>query len=59
MGLHIGMPVTATNDTSTHLITNYNGIGKRNQDRDYQILQTGEDELVPLWKALRATTAAP
>ena len=33
MGLHIGMPVTATNDTSTHLITNYNGIGKRNQDR--------------------------
>ncbi|KID94906.1 patatin-like phospholipase, partial [Metarhizium majus ARSEF 297] len=32
MGLHIGMPVTATNDTSTHLVTNYNGVGKRNQD---------------------------
>lgn len=27
MGMHIGMPVTTTEDTTTFLITNYNGVG--------------------------------
>ncbi|KAK2595185.1 hypothetical protein QQS21_007090 [Conoideocrella luteorostrata] len=60
MGFHIGMPVTSTDDASTYLITNYNGAGKRAEDSDYYILRAlDEGGDVPLWQALRATTAAP
>ncbi|KAM4062582.1 patatin-like phospholipase domain-containing protein [Hirsutella rhossiliensis] len=60
MGQFVGMPVTATGDASTYIVTNYNGVGNSDERAGYRNIQPAAGiSGVPLWKFLRGSTAAP
>ncbi|KAM3477663.1 hypothetical protein MY8738_006314 [Beauveria namnaoensis] len=57
MGLHVGFPVVTAEDTATLVVANDGGTGDpEDAVANFQILESKD---VPLWQALRATTAAP
>ncbi|KAM3448970.1 hypothetical protein NHJ6243_010036, partial [Beauveria neobassiana] len=60
MGISLGVTLTTTDDASTCIATNYNGVGGRNNGTDYTTLtfRNGARN-VPLWEILRCCTAAP
>ncbi|KAH8655641.1 patatin-like phospholipase-like protein [Xylariales sp. PMI_506] len=60
MGTMVGMPVTTIRDIQPCVFTNYNGVGKRDRNSDYDIVKSeGATRRIPLWELLRCATAAP
>ncbi|ODA75779.1 hypothetical protein RJ55_08725 [Drechmeria coniospora] len=60
MGALLGVTLTSTDDTSTFILTNYNGVGQRQSHSGYDILNLRKSACdVPLWEILRCCTAAP
>ncbi|KAH7303728.1 acyl transferase/acyl hydrolase/lysophospholipase [Stachybotrys elegans] len=57
MGTMIGVPVTTIRDAALCVFTNYNGVGNRETNNDYHVLQNSARVL--LWEVLRCATAAP
>ncbi|KAI9656458.1 MAG: hypothetical protein M1821_004664 [Bathelium mastoideum] len=58
LGTRIGIPVSTIRKPSLCVFTNYNGIGVRDQDCGYHVLQPKKGD-VPVWKIARSASAAP
>ncbi|KAH8799647.1 acyl transferase/acyl hydrolase/lysophospholipase, partial [Xylogone sp. PMI_703] len=60
IGARVRLPVATIHDPSCCIFTNYNGVGTREQDQAYHIIQP-EDGYgkVPLWEIARSASAAP
>ncbi|KAK2036226.1 FabD/lysophospholipase-like protein [Colletotrichum somersetense] len=59
-GTMVGMTVATVQDANACVFTSYNGVGQRDEDRDYHVLipESGTRK-IPLWEIIRSATAAP
>ncbi|KAH8650337.1 acyl transferase/acyl hydrolase/lysophospholipase [Tricladium varicosporioides] len=63
IGTRVGLPVATIREPSSCIFTNYNGVGSREQDQGYHVIQPEEGYgKVPLWEmqdSARSASAAP